>query len=569
MMRVTCYLIAMDTKGKVTEVPTFREPQSGKASNSPGLRRQGKEKGPRPRDRGSRRNKVSLDHLVGFQYQPKPVQRRRSSESRPRPVHVPDKVTLHGMSFINVNYKFVVDYRQDYRPQLLDPNVCLKPSQILRIVVPKGNACPICLSEVPVAPRMITSCGHILCLKCLISLLNSEIPTKKSDGPIKAKYRDCPLCASVINPREVKPVLINPVDERFEVPKVRDEVVLTLMKRPTDRVVALPTFYDNLQDTISTWPWAGLDPDLSAYSRMFLGDASYMLSMYTQEKQDILELHEQEKLLYNEDSRVVQLAIQQIDNDIDSWTESFRDSQHAPAVAPRSGGPSYYYYQTGFHATSVFVLSPLDMKVVKMAYGDYHHLPTLVVARIESIRYEELTESSSATKYKYLLHLPVGTQIGFLECNWKNNEAISPETWAHFKDDLSKRTRVATRKFHLEEKNKKLAQDREEARARDFFQRENNPHYDDTDPDLFGGFGSLTIVDNRELPQLGGDHEVEEQPHEKYQTTVWGTKIRQSDAPADDPDAWDAEEMIRRAKEEMDKQGTKKKKKKRLVLLSS
>ena len=55
------------------------------------------------------------------------------------------------MSFINVNYKFVVDYRNDYKAQQLDPNVPIDTKDILRIVVPKGNSCPICLSDEPLS----------------------------------------------------------------------------------------------------------------------------------------------------------------------------------------------------------------------------------------------------------------------------------------------------------------------------------------------------------------------------------------------------------------------------------
>ena len=42
------------------------------------------------------------------------------------------------MRFINVNFKFVVDGRKDYRVQELDPNVPVDTDDIIRIIAPRG-----------------------------------------------------------------------------------------------------------------------------------------------------------------------------------------------------------------------------------------------------------------------------------------------------------------------------------------------------------------------------------------------------------------------------------------------
>ncbi|GMF82013.1 unnamed protein product [[Candida] boidinii] len=70
-------------------------------------------------------------------------------------------MNLSGRSYINVNYKFIVDYRLNYKIQSLDPNVPLDDSSILRVIIPKNDTqCSICLSDDLAAPRM-TRCEKI------------------------------------------------------------------------------------------------------------------------------------------------------------------------------------------------------------------------------------------------------------------------------------------------------------------------------------------------------------------------------------------------------------------------
>lgn len=589
----------------------------------------------------SRKNQISINHLLDFQsyqdlqeYQDrrrtetKDRRRRRSSSSNQR--RLQHKVNLKGMSYINCHYKFVVDYRGEYKPQQLDPNIPVDVADILRIITPRGNACPICLSDEPVAPRMITSCGHMLCLTCLLSLLDSELPTiankKRSEGQIAEKYNDCPLCSSIIRERDIKPVLISNIDELYEIPKTKEEVVLSLMTRPQNKLLSLPQIFSEFHGVIDTFPWVKQGnsignveddelPDFSVYLRFLMGDLQYIIGMYEKERQDITEQYEQEKLLYNDDGKFFKLALQNIDQDIKNWKEKFE-----AAAAPKnttlsshfipSPSNTFFFYQTGLNTSSTFVLSPLDMKVLKHSYGDdYAKLPSSIIAKIENIRYEEFNTDLALTKYKYLSHLPFGTNIGFLECDWSQNEFICPETWEFFKNDLLTRSKNSNRKFKREELNRRKALNEEEIRNREFFERENGNHgvYNSmlppvvTDYESNGSFssmtrnlGSLTITDYRELPLLSdttntgggtsgsfseGSGALESIPSSpQFQTTIWGTKIPKlegSSALVDSEDDWDAEEMIRKAKEEMDKQeleGTnsgKRKKKKKIVLSSA
>lgn len=554
---------------------------------------------------GSKKNQISIDHLLGFQlYRDLPEFHQKQQQLKKKHnMNVKtrrEKLHLHGMRFINVNYKFVVDYRKSYKPQQLDPNVPVDTSDILRIIVPRGNACPICLSDDLIAPRMITSCGHILCLTCLLSLLESEVPVhkKRESKVIVEKYNDCPLCGSIIRKHDVKPVQVDNIDDRFEVPKPKDEVVLTLMSRTSDSIVPLPRHFESFREVLDLFPWANqTNPDLSQYLRFFKGDLSYLLSMYEHEKLQILTAHEEDKQLYQSDNKYVHLALKSIEEDIAKWTEIFGSNLPKERTDFKTTSPStqntYYYYETGFKANTTFVLSPLDVKVLKSSYcQDYTQLPNSVIAKVENIRYEELTAETAATKYKYLSHLPQGTTVGFMECNWKNNEYITEETWAMFKNDLFKRSKLSQKKLRTEEMNKRKALNEEEKSIRDFIDRENNGHgerrysehgYSD-ESWASSSFANLTISDYADLPVLSADtnpaqnqHAEEEQPPVRMERTVWGTSIPKGEVRDINGEVndWDAEDMIKKAREEMERldaqggPGKKKKKKKKIVLLSS
>lgn len=518
------------------------------------------------------RKQVSINHLFEFSLHRDPPERpaqHRPSRRYLAPKHRP---VLHGMRFINVNYKFVVDHRRAYRPQQLDPNIPVDTLDIIRIIVPRGNACPICLLDELVAPRMITLCGHILCLPCLLLLLESEVPVlmKRESKVIVEKYRHCPLCGSIIRKPEVKPVQIDNVDERFEVPRINDDVVLTQMTRAPDSIVPVPRWAEH-DARPDPFPWVSPD-NQPQFLRYLVASLQYVVAMYDSEKQQIDAAAARDKELYGDDGKFHRLALKDIDQDLQMWLDKFADgSAPEPHRATTSlAATAFYYYQTGFKCLTTYVLSPLDMKVLRHSYNqDYTQMPLTVVARVENIRYEELDVELVASKYKYLLHLPAGTQVGFLECNWLGNEYILRELWDTFAASLTKRTKASATKLKKEESNRRRALYEEERRAREFVARENDPL----------GAASVSLaalrISDHQMPTLGMPQDLllpapgpNEDPAQLTQT-VWGTQIRGAEPVEEEDDGWDAEEMIRKAREEIARELGKKKKKKKLVLLSS
>lgn len=540
---------------------------------------------------GSRKNQISINHLLDFQggyvpeKQPKKVKKRKPSFNSNNKIH------LYGIDFINLNYKFIVNCERDMKLQQLDPNVPIDNEDIIRVIAHKGNACPICLTDEIVAPRMITSCGHILCLKCLLNLLDSELPKaqKTQSSAILEKYKECPLCQSIIRKSEILPVFIDNIDERFEIPRVGDEINLTLMTRSSNRILPLPKSIQNSNPNfVDDFPWYNSEPNLSNYARIFRGDLSVITSLYNQEKSELSKQFDEEKVLYNEDSKFYDMTIKYIDDEITKWQGKFANAKPSNAKPRRSSNSSrrnsndhdlhqvFHFYQTGFNTNCVYVLSPLDVKVLKTTYNTYENLPSSVVVKIENIKYEELSNENSITKYKYLSHLPLGTQLGFLECNWYQNGFIDPATWRTFENDLTKRSKYSSKKSRREEQDRKRAIIQDEIKTREFYANENADDYDDTDGYPTGRMGTLSIIDNRDLPSLTKDSLSSSDPTEpvgKFQTTIWGTQIPKENhepSPSEEEENLEAEEMIRRAREEISKMaGVKGKKKKKKINLFS
>ncbi|RKP29158.1 hypothetical protein METBISCDRAFT_19292 [Metschnikowia bicuspidata] len=548
--------------------------------------------------RAAKKNAASIKHLLEFLlYRDLPEYRQQldhsfdnySGPQNSGRLRMPQKRTkhhLHGMRFINVNYKFVVDCRKPYLAQQLDPNVPVDQEDILCIVTPQGTACPICLSEELMAPRMITSCGHVLCLPCLLALLDSKLPAsmKRESKAVVEKYTDCPLCASVIRRGEIKPVVVDTTDVRFDMPKVNDEVVLTLMARQSSQIVPVPSaaFSETGDAGCGQFPWAD-QLQTAPFLRIYRGSLDYVIAMYDQEKAALKDAYENDRDTFFVSGKLLALAYQSIDEDLKSWTEKFL-SEYQPEhvtgnpAAADAWKTAFYYYQTGFKCATTFILSALDMKVLKASYGsDYLQLPPSVVAKVENICYDEMDEELATSRYKYILHLPLGTQLGFLECCWQNNEYILPDAWATYKSELLKRSKKSARKLHQEEKSQQRAFHEEERRAREYIEEVNHgaisvPH----DPVQWansGGIGPLSITYHRELPALLRDsptrsRSLSADASESTQRSVWGTKIPKTEAEEQD-DGWDADEMIRKAREEIEKQEGKKQKKKYILILTN
>ncbi|KZO96402.1 hypothetical protein CALVIDRAFT_545528 [Calocera viscosa TUFC12733] len=120
--------------------------------------------------------------------------------------------------------------------------------------------------------------------------------------------------------------------------------------------------------------------------------------------------------------------------------------------------PTYYYYQAA-NGAAVF-LHPLDIRILRSAYGGYEHFPDEVVVGVEASEEGRVTPALRKT-HKYLSHLPEGQDITFLEADLST--LCTLEQLAPFADLLHKRRERRRERFDKEERARRKAEREAEA----------------------------------------------------------------------------------------------------------
>ena len=120
-------------------------------------------------------------------------------------------------------------------------------------------------------------------------------------------------------------------------------------------------------------------------------------------------------------------------------------------LAPHSRSHTFYFY----HSLPNFFLSPLDIRILKSAFGNFSTFPSTLLPRIEHISTGHIVDDELRKRAKYMAHLPYGCEVNFLECDW--TDIISPTVLAGFSCDIGRR-----RKRNLE---KSTREERERIRA--------------------------------------------------------------------------------------------------------
>ena len=117
---------------------------------------------------------------------------------------------------------------------------------------------------------------------------------------------------------------------------------------------------------------------------------------------------------------------------------------------------SFFFYEALLH----FYLSPLDIRILKAAFGDYSSLPTTILPRVERISTGHIVDDDLRRRAKYLGHLPHGCEVGFLECNW--TDVVAPEILAGFSIEIERRRKKNQEKAVREEKERVRAEKEED-----------------------------------------------------------------------------------------------------------
>ena len=117
---------------------------------------------------------------------------------------------------------------------------------------------------------------------------------------------------------------------------------------------------------------------------------------------------------------------------------------------------TFYFYQALLH----YYLAPLDIRILKAAFGDYAVLPSSILPRVERVSTGHIVDDDLRKRAKYLAHLPYGCEVGFLECDW--TDIVPPNVLQNFSLELERRRKRNREKEMREEKERMRAEKVEE-----------------------------------------------------------------------------------------------------------
>ena len=455
-----------------------------------------------------RRGEISINHLLNFQLPE--LEKSKYNDKRPKRqtkkknegyIHI----DLSIEEFINVNYRFLIDEKFDYGAQESDPNIPIPEDKIIRVIAPKGQSCPICLCEEPVAPRMV-SCGHIFCFSCLIHFFAVEQTIKNPETGVvkKKKYKDCPLCGNIIKQERIRPVIFDDeimgnLDASPGVPSLGSEHQLLLMCRPHGSALSLPVRLNVDPLKVGNFPNYS-HRELAVYCHAMKCGSSVALDLLQKDLIAINSQYEIDKALYNEDKKYVDLAIDSINKHIISTiseedvVSSIKETDETTNVATISkelenlqvneeeqrtdlktkydDKNAYFYYQTAFNSPIKFFLSPLDVKILLRAFESYANFPDTLQITVENLHYGTVVTEQLIRRYKYISHLPLGTEIAFIDVDWRNTNILSKEIQDEFSAELKQRRRTFFKRKSKEDNDKRAYQQKLEEEQMRFYQEE-------------------------------------------------------------------------------------------------
>ena len=133
-------------------------------------------------------------------------------------------------------------------------------------------------------------------------------------------------------------------------------------------------------------------------------------------------------------------------------------TENQTGASKRSPGPhnasvtAFYFYQALLH----YYLAPLDIRILKTAFGNYPTFPSSILPRVERVSTGHIVDDDLRRRAKYLAHLPYGCEVGFLECDW--TDIVPPNVLQNFSTELERRRRRNREKEMREEKERLRAE---------------------------------------------------------------------------------------------------------------
>jgi len=116
----------------------------------------------------------------------------------------------------------------------------------------------------------------------------------------------------------------------------------------------------------------------------------------------------------------------------------------------------YFFYEALLH----YYLSPLDIRILKAAFGEFSSFPTTILPRVEHVSTGHIIDDDLRRRARYLAHLPHGCEVGFLECDW--TDVVTPEVLEGFTAEIERRRKKNREKEVREEKERVRAEKEED-----------------------------------------------------------------------------------------------------------
>lgn len=304
----------------------------------------------------------------------------------------------------------------------------------------------------------------------------------------KARWKKCPICWDTVYISETRPLRWY-VGQENAPPREGEDIVLRLVMRQPGSTLALPRDGADVPSRVEDIPWY-FAAEVTDYARIMKGTEDYMTEQFDAEIEDLHLQENEDELMFGEEpewTRKAANAVREAKEKIRGigdppvakkpleknpkrqpiqFTTIEEDVpemylvQHAAksGVQNASSNPSeaqldnstssqiscqthqnahhpvlpYFFYQALLH----YYLAPLDIRILKSAFGNFASFPSTLLPRVERV-YGQTMDDDLRKKTKYLSHLPHGCEVGFLECNW--TDVVSPEILLQFKGDIEKR----------------------------------------------------------------------------------------------------------------------------------
>ena len=171
-----------------------------------------------------------------------------------------------------------------------------------------------------------------------------------------------------------------------------------------------------------------------------------------------------------------------------SATDSFGNAEHSFASAAPSRSPFYFYQLLPHH-----YLAPLDIRILRTAFGDYSMFPTTILARVERVSMGHIVDDDLRRRAKYLAHLPLGCEVSFLECDL--TEIVPLVVLRQFSGDIERRRKKNHEKQGHEEREKARIEREEEEKKWAITRRKRNSFTRDSAENGDCGWESLATLD--------------------------------------------------------------------------